>query len=116
MGGSIVLTSSSYGFKPAPTRVGYSAAKAGIVAMTRSLAILGAEFGVRVNCVAPGPTNTVRIAADGQSLSTQSLALTTPLGRLSEPADVASAIAYALFSARTMTGQVIHINSGKFIP
>lgn len=117
LSGSIVTTSSSYGFKPGPTRPAYSAAKAGVVGLTRSAAEAGAPFGIRVNCVAPGGTATERVVSQLEaSGDLNDPVRSTPLGRLSPPEDVAEAICFLLFAGSSVTGQVVHVNGGSFMP
>ena len=116
--GSIVSTSSGWGFRPAPGRAAYAAAKAGLLAFTRSLAAEVAPHHVRVNVVAAGPTDTPRMRAltSGDELAEQAQAA-VPLGRLARPEDIASAALFlASDAAGHITGQVLHVNGGLFMP
>lgn len=54
----MVFTSSGYALLAGEDRVAYTAAKAGVIAFSRSLAMIAAPDGTRVNCIAPGPTDT----------------------------------------------------------
>ena len=91
-----------------------AAAKAGVEALSRSLALELAPSGATVNCVAPGFT---RKDATGHSAFTaeqwQQVVANIPLGRLGTPEDVAAAVAFlASPAAGYITGQVLHVNGG----
>lgn len=115
--GSIVLTSSAYGAKPGPGRAAYSAAKAGVIGFGRSMAAEVAEYGVRANVVAPGPTATPRFFDLLGEAQAEKIRAAVPLGRLNEPVDCAAAMVFLLSDhARQITGQVVHVNGGNFMP
>lgn len=91
-----------------------AAAKAGIEALAKSLAVQLAPAGVTVNCVAPGYT---RKETTGHSALTdetwKQMAALTPLGRLAEPDDIAGVVAFLLGPGGDhITGQVIHVDGG----
>ncbi|MBD1548488.1 SDR family NAD(P)-dependent oxidoreductase [Roseibium aggregatum] len=90
----------------------YSAAKAGIIGLTKSLAREVSAQGVRVNAVAPGPINTELVRAlskDWQAAKAAEL----PLGRFGEPEDVAATVAFlASDDAKIYVGQTLGPNSG----
>ena len=92
--------------------VHYSAAKAGIIGLTKALAREVSTKGVRVNAVAPGPINTELVMAlseDWRSAKAGEL----PLGRFGEPEDVAASVAFlASDDARIYVGQTLGPNSG----
>lgn len=116
--GSVVNTSSGFGFMPAGGRAAYAASKAGIVAFSRALASEVAAAGVRVNTVAPGPIETPRMLrlTSGDAL-TQNKQSRVPLGRLGRPDEVASVISFLASSdASYVCGQVIHVNGGVYMP
>jgi NAD(P)-dependent dehydrogenase (short-subunit alcohol dehydrogenase family) len=111
--GSIVNISSDAGRVGQPGQVLYSAAKAGIIGATRSLAVEIGRHGVRANCVAPGLTRTPASAPFIESFGEQRLVRQYPLGRIGEPADIADAVLYlASDLSRWVTGQVISVNGG----
>lgn len=119
--GRIVSISSNYGFKGRAGGANYSAAKAGIVALTKVLAHELAPD-VNVNAVAPGPTDTPRwrrSMEDGGAAFEAKRAQRVkdiPLGRLGEPDDIAGAVAFLLGDdAKWITGSVVHVNGGEFM-
>ena len=116
--GTVVNTSSGWGFMPAPQRAAYAASKAGVVAFSRALAIEVAQAGVRVNVVAPGPIGTERMLAltrDDPVAEEKHRAI--PLGRLGRPEEVAAVISFlASDEASFICGQVVHVNGGVYMP
>lgn len=96
-------------------RTAYSAAKAGILGMTRTWALELAAAGVTVNAIAPGPiaTEMFRTASPPDDPSTQALMAAVPVGRVGEPEEIAHAVAYLLDRrAGFMTGQTLYIDGG----
>jgi NAD(P)-dependent dehydrogenase (short-subunit alcohol dehydrogenase family) len=88
----------------------YVAAKAGVVGLTRALAREFGSSGIRVNAVAPGPTETSMLADE---VITPEYLATIPLGRIGRPEDVAGAVAFLLSEdAGWITGQVVGVNGG----
>ena len=119
--GRIVSISSNYGFKGRAGGANYSAAKAGIVALTKVLAHELAPD-VTVNAVAPGPTDTPRWRRSmedggaGFEAKRAQRVKDIPLGRLGEPDDIAGAVAFLLGDdAKWITGSVVHVNGGEFM-
>lgn len=95
----------------------YSVAKAGVLALTKSLARAYGQQGVRVNAVAPGVTNTEmgRTVMSGEVGEQRRREL--PLGRFAEPEDVASAVVFLLSEASaTFVGQTLNPNCGGYMP
>ena len=113
--GSIVNLGSIASTTGLPTRNAYSAAKAGIVGMTRSMASEWARAGIRVNAVAPGYVRTELInELERQgAIDAPGIAHRTPLGRMGEPDEVAEAIAFlASRKASYITGAVLPVDGG----
>jgi NAD(P)-dependent dehydrogenase (short-subunit alcohol dehydrogenase family) len=92
----------------------YAAAKGAILGFVRSLAAEVAGQGVRVNCVAPGPTDTPLLAADSPWRADDYLT-TLPLRRLATPREVARCIEYLICDATFSVGEVVNVNSGAVI-
>ena len=112
--GAIVTTSSGYANLPGADRVGYTAAKAGVMALTRSFAKDAASYGIRVNCIAPGPTDTPRFRAmNGGDEGVELVRRAMPMGRIPTSEDCARAALFLLSDAAgAVTGQVLHVNGG----
>ena len=112
--GSIVNISSMWGITGASCEVHYSAAKAGVIGLTKALAKELGPSNIRVNCVAPGVIDTEMNA--GLDLSTlAALAEDTPLCRIGTPDEVARAVFYLADEADFITGQVLSPNGGLVI-
>lgn len=113
--GSIVTVSSMWGVTGGSCEVPYSAAKAGVIGLTRALAKELGPSHVRVNCVAPGVIAT-DMNAHLSDEDMEMLAEETPLGRIGQPEDVAKAICFlAGEEASFITGQVLCVDGGMVI-
>lgn len=113
--GSIVTVSSMWGVTGGSCEVAYSAAKAGVIGLTRALAKELGPSHIRVNCVAPGVIDTeMNGALDEQAM--EWLEEETPLGRIGRGEDVARSILFlAGEEASFITGQVLQTNGGIVI-
>lgn len=113
--GKIITVSSMWGQIGASCEVGYSAAKAAVIGLTRGLAKELGPSGVTVNCVAPGIIQTEM----NRHLSCETIDILreeTPLGRIGDPADVAASLLFlASPGGNFLTGQVLAPNGGIVI-
>ncbi|RBM09132.1 3-oxoacyl-[acyl-carrier-protein] reductase [Novacetimonas cocois] len=110
--GRIVNIASVVGVTGNAGQVNYSAAKAGMIGMSKSMAQEAGSRGVTVNVVAPGFIQTAMtdVLPDAQK---EKLTSAIPLGRMGQPADVASAVVYLVSAeAAWVTGATLHVNGG----
>jgi 3-oxoacyl-[acyl-carrier protein] reductase len=114
-GGRIISLSSVVAFCGNPGQANYSASKAGLVAMSKCLALELAGRNVTVNTVAPGFIDTDMTAALSDKVRAALLAR-IPLGAIGKPEDVAEAVAFlASEKSGYITGQTIHVNGGMYL-
>ena len=118
--GVIVNMSSLHALRGQANAAHYSAAKAGIAGFTKAVAREVAEYGIRVNAVAPGPIDTPlwRAGMSGPALEARRVerVKVIPLGRLGVAEEVAHTILFLLSPAsRYVTGQVIGVNGGELM-
>lgn len=110
-GGAIVTLGGLMALSGAKNRVHGSVAKHGLVGMTRALARDLAQYGIRVNCVAPGQMNTTRAAGRTPRADPADL---IPLGRRGESEEIATTVRFLCGpGASFITGQTIHVNGGQ---
>jgi NAD(P)-dependent dehydrogenase (short-subunit alcohol dehydrogenase family) len=111
-GGSIVHISSVGGFRAHWRGLPYDATKGAIDAMTRAMAIELAEYGIRVNAVAPGATRTDRSPAPDSEAAGR-IRQRVPLGRFGTTIEIGNAVAFlASEDAAYVTGQVLYVDGG----
>lgn len=112
--GSVVALTSELALGGGAEEVHYAAAKGAVIGLVRSLAAEVADQGVRVNAVAPGPTDTPLLAPDSPWRDPAYLR-TLPAGRLTAPEEVALVVAHLVEEATFMTGEIVSPNSGAVI-
>ncbi|HEV7803514.1 MAG TPA: SDR family NAD(P)-dependent oxidoreductase, partial [Burkholderiales bacterium] len=112
-GGNIITLAGDTALMGAVRKVHSSAAKSGLVGMTRALSRELAEHGIRVNCVSPGHINTTRPAHRTPRTSAKGV---IPLGRWGETDEIAAAVRFLCGpGGGFITGQTLHINGGQMI-
>jgi NAD(P)-dependent dehydrogenase (short-subunit alcohol dehydrogenase family) len=114
-GASIVSIASTAAFVGLPGRSAYSAAKAGILGLTRTMGVELAKRGIRVNAVCPGFTRTafVQQGIDDGSLDLEWMLQRVPFGRMAEPPEIADAVWFlASDRAAYITGQALVVDGG----
>jgi len=117
-GGAIIITSSGHAFSTYPNCSAYAATKGGQLAFMRGLALDYARFGIRVNCVIPGATETRLVrgyieAAQDPSEAERRLLDSIPLGRIGAPDEIARAVLFlASDHASYITGTSLAVDGG----
>jgi NAD(P)-dependent dehydrogenase (short-subunit alcohol dehydrogenase family) len=113
--GSIVNISSTMGKRGAANLSLYTASKHAVEGLTKSAAIEAAAFGVRVNAVAPGPTDTAMLdRLTGTPDKKAAFYAAIPLKRGAKPEEIADAVVFlASDKASFITGQIVRVNGGK---
>jgi Tropinone reductase 1 len=122
-GGVVVNVSSIGGLMGYPRLSVYSATKAAVNQLTRTLAVEWAPDGIRVNCVAPGGVRTDLLDSSGIQLDSEAAAkmwetecTRIPLGRLGEPEEIASLVSFLCMPAASyITGQVMVVDGGRTV-
>jgi NAD(P)-dependent dehydrogenase (short-subunit alcohol dehydrogenase family) len=110
--GAIVNVASTAGTFGVPAMAAYTAAKHGVVGLTRALAVEWARFGVRVNCICPGATLTPMLLGTTEEFRA-SRSRRIPLGRFGEPEDQARvALFLASADAAYVTGAIVPVDGG----
>jgi NAD(P)-dependent dehydrogenase (short-subunit alcohol dehydrogenase family) len=114
--GAMINISSDIAFSGSEKRAAYAAAKAGILGLSKTLALELAPFGIRVNVIAPGRIATKRVRATYSDDEWNAANQRIPLGHAGDPEDVAEAVAFlASDTSRHITGQTIHVNGGRIM-
>lgn len=114
-GGAIVSVLANYVWSGSPGTIHSAAAKAGVLAMTQTLAVEWARFRIRVNAVAPGPIDTAGAATQLWSSpeAVRRITESVPLGRWGQPSEVADAVAFLVSPlASYITGDTLTIDGG----
>lgn len=118
--GRIVIVSSEWGVSGWPEATGYSASKAGLIALTKSLGRELAPEGIIVNAVAPGVTDTPQLEVDARAAHVDLdqiravYAAGIPLGRIASPEEISAVVALLVdFERSGMVGQTIQANGGS---
>lgn len=111
-GGAIVNMASGAGLKNAPDMADYTAAKHGVVGLTKNAALTYARQGIRINGVAPGTVATPAILALPPELQERNAAL-IPMGRIAQPIEIADATLWLLSDqASFVTGTILSVDGG----
>ncbi len=117
-GGSIVNISSMAAQYGLPKVIAYSSSKTAIEGMTRAMAVELAQYGIRVNCIAPGfiKTKMTAKALDSDSERKNKVFSRTPMGKMGLPEDIGdAAYFFALDEAKFVTGTVLPVDGGNSI-
>lgn len=117
-GGTIVNIVAAYAWSGEPGVVHSASAKAGVLAMTRTLAAEWGRFGIRVNAVAPGPIHTEGTDKNLWSVADveEAVRRSVPLGRLGEPSDVARAVAWLCSDeAAWISGATLAVDGAQWL-
>lgn len=122
-GGNIINISSVSGLKVQVPTAHYSIAKAGVIMATKCMALEWANFGIRVNCIAPGAIETKLYSAifelapeDQRAQQKERAAQSIPMKRVGEPREIADAALFlAANSASYMTGQTFAVDGGSLL-
>ncbi len=117
-GGNILNIVATYGWTGGPGTIHSACAKAGVVCMTRTLAVEWARYKIRVNAIAPGPVETP--GAGGKLWATPevraTMLKTVPRGRIGTPEEIARASAYLVSDyADFVTGEVMVMDGGQWL-
>ena len=116
--GSVLSVIASYAWHGHPGTVHSAAAKAGVLAMTRTLAVEWADRGVRLNCIAPGPTETAGAGAAlwAEPASRERVLASVPQARTAGTGEIAEAAAFLLDDrAAYITGEVLTVDGGQWL-
>ncbi len=115
--GAIVNIASGAAFRPLENMVAYCTAKAGLLGMSRVLALEGASHGVRVNTVAPGHTASETILTYNTRETLNEMAQELVSKRWLEPEEIAQGVVFLSSDAASgINGAILNINGGNFMP
>jgi NAD(P)-dependent dehydrogenase (short-subunit alcohol dehydrogenase family) len=114
--GVVVNVASGRGLQGTPRGAHYAASKAGVISLTKSMAMEFGGDGIRVNTVIPGITETAQPLADATIEELNARGAQLPLGRIGQPDDIAEVVVFLLSEAsRYMTGQAVAVNGGAIM-
>lgn len=114
--GAMVSVTSGQAYQPHARAAAYAAAKAALTNLSRSLAYEWGPFGIRVNTVVPGLTDTAQSRATKVDEDYTAAAATVPMRRLGTPEDIAAAVAFLLSAEAThITGHALAVNGGRLM-
>jgi len=114
--GSIINLTSGAAYRGSPRGAHYCASKGGVLSMTRQMALELAPYGIRVNAIAPGLTDTAQPRYGSSEEEIASAGRTIPLGRIAQPEDIAKAALFlASEDAGFITGHCLHVNGGGYL-
>jgi NAD(P)-dependent dehydrogenase (short-subunit alcohol dehydrogenase family) len=112
-GGAIVNCASVAGLVGAPTYGAYSAAKHGVIGLTKSAALEYAQQGIRINAVCPGMIDTAMTRAGGKEAVFDALVADSPTGRRGQPEEIAAAVLWLCDAkASFVVGQAVAVDGG----
>jgi len=117
-GGAICAIASVDGIGPSPMHASYGAAKAGIISMVRTMASELAEFGIRVNCIAPGTTKTPRAISRSsyEAVDERAKTMGIPLGRAGHTSEIARAVLFLVSDMSPyVTGITLPLDGGWLV-
>jgi 3-oxoacyl-[acyl-carrier protein] reductase len=113
--GKIISISSVVAFMGNPGQANYSASKAGLIGLTKTIAKEYASRGIRANAVAPGFIQTAMTDVLPDAVKDE-MKKAIPLGQFGTPEDVTNAVVFlSSKEADYITGQVIHVNGGMYM-
>ncbi len=113
--GRIINISSVVAFSGNPGQANYVASKAGMIGMSKSLALEVASRGITINCVAPGFIQTAMTDSLNEAQK-QAIMNSIPIGKMGNSKDIAAAVAFlASNEASYITGQTLHVNGGMLM-
>jgi NAD(P)-dependent dehydrogenase (short-subunit alcohol dehydrogenase family) len=110
-----IINTSSIGSLGNIGQANYAASKAGVIGLTRTLALECARYGITVNCVAPGPVMTRMLAGVPEPIR-EKIVAKVPVGRIARPDEIAAVHAFlASDDAAFITGQVLFVDGGMSV-